>query len=83
MTRDVADAALMLRVMAGFDEKDSTSVDVPVPDYVAALGKSIKGLKVGLPREYRIDGINPEVDALWHKSAEMLREAGVQCTEVK
>ncbi len=82
MTRDVADAALMLRVMAGFDEKDSTSVDVPVPDYVAALGKSIKGLKVGLPREYRIDGINPEVDALWHKSAEMLREAGAEVVEI-
>ncbi len=82
MTRDVADAALMLRVMAGFDEKDSTSVDVPVPDYVAALGKSIKGLKVGLPREYRIDGINPEVDALWHKSAEMLREAGAEVVDI-
>ena len=82
MTRDVADAALMLRVMAGFDEKDSTSVDVPVPDYVAALGKSIKGLKVGLPREYRIDGINPKVDALWHKSAEMLREAGAEVVDI-
>ena len=82
MTRDVADAALMLRVMAGFDEKDSTSVDVHVPDYVAALGKSIKGMKVGLPREYRIDGINPEVDALWHKSAEMLREAGAEVVEI-
>lgn len=82
MTRSVADAALMLRVMAGVDKKDSTSVDVPVPDYVAALGKSVKGLKVGLPREYRIDGINPEVNALWDKSAAMLREAGADVVEI-
>lgn len=82
MTRTVADSALMLKVMAGFDEKDSTSVDVPVPDYVAALGKSVKGLKVGIPREYRIDGINPELDALWQKSADMLRAAGAEVVEV-
>ncbi|MFA5040271.1 MAG: Asp-tRNA(Asn)/Glu-tRNA(Gln) amidotransferase subunit GatA [Bdellovibrionales bacterium] len=82
MTRSVADAALMLRVMAGFDEKDSTSIDIPVPDYVAALGKSVKGLKVGLPREYRIDGINPELDALWQKSADMLRAAGAEVVEI-
>jgi aspartyl-tRNA(Asn)/glutamyl-tRNA(Gln) amidotransferase subunit A len=82
MTRSVADAALMLRVMAGFDEKDSTSVDVPVPDYVAALGKSVKGMKVGLPREYRIDGMNPETDVLWQKSAAMLRDAGAEVIEI-
>jgi aspartyl-tRNA(Asn)/glutamyl-tRNA(Gln) amidotransferase subunit A len=82
MTRSVADAALMLRVMAGFDEKDSTSVDIRVPDYVAALGKSVKGLKVGVPREYRIEGMNPEVDALWQKSAAMLREAGAEIVEI-
>jgi len=82
MARTVGDAALMLRVMAGFDEKDSTSVDVPVPDYVAALGKSVKGLKVGVPREYRIDGLNPEVDALWQKSADMLREAGAEVIDI-
>ena len=82
MTRSVADAALMLRVMAGFDEKDSTSVDVPVPDYTAMLGKSIKGLKVGLPREYRIDGMNPETEALWHKSAEMLKAAGAEVIDI-
>ncbi len=82
MTRSVADAALMLRVMAGFDEKDSTSVDVPVPDYVAALGQSVKGLKVGLPREYRIEGVSPELDALWQKSADMLKAAGAEVVEI-
>ncbi|MGB9152718.1 MAG: Asp-tRNA(Asn)/Glu-tRNA(Gln) amidotransferase subunit GatA [Alphaproteobacteria bacterium] len=82
MTRSVGDAALMLKVMAGFDAKDSTSVDVPVPDYVAVLGGSVKGLKVGLPREYRIDGINPETDALWQKGAAMLREAGAEVVEI-
>jgi aspartyl-tRNA(Asn)/glutamyl-tRNA(Gln) amidotransferase subunit A len=82
MTRSVADAALMLKVMAGYDEKDSTSVNTPVPDYVSALGQSIKGMKVGLPREYRIDGINPETDALWQKGASMLREAGAEVIEI-
>ena len=82
MTRSVADSALMLRVMAGFDEKDSTSVDVPVPDYMASLSKSVKGMKVGIPREYRIDGINPETDALWQKGADMLRDAGAEVVEI-
>ncbi len=82
MARSVADAALILRVMAGFDEKDSTSVNVPVPDYTAALGKSVKGLKVGLPHEYRIDGLNPEIDAYWQKAAAMLRDAGAEVIEI-
>ncbi|MFY9288483.1 MAG: Asp-tRNA(Asn)/Glu-tRNA(Gln) amidotransferase subunit GatA [Alphaproteobacteria bacterium] len=82
MTRTVGDAALMLRTMAGFDPKDSTSVDVPVPDFTSALGQSIKGMKVGLPKEYRIDGINPEVDALWQKGADMLRDAGADVVEI-
>jgi aspartyl-tRNA(Asn)/glutamyl-tRNA(Gln) amidotransferase subunit A len=72
----------MLKVMAGFDEKDSTSVDTPVPDYMAALGKGVKGMKIGLPREYRIDGINPETDALWQKGADMLRDAGAEVVEI-
>ncbi len=82
MTRDVADAALMLRAMAGFDTKDSTSVDKPVPDYTAALGKSLKGLKVGIPREYRMDGMPTEIDALWQKGADWLRDAGAEIVEV-
>ena len=82
MTRTVADSALMLRVMAGFDTKDSTSVDIPVPDYTTAIGQSIKGLRVGIPKEFRIEGINPEVDALWNKGADMLRAAGAEIVEV-
>ncbi|MDD3371794.1 MAG: Asp-tRNA(Asn)/Glu-tRNA(Gln) amidotransferase subunit GatA [Alphaproteobacteria bacterium] len=82
MARTVGDAAVMLRTMAGYDEKDSTSVNTPVPDYLASLGKSVKGLKVGLPKEYRIDGMNPEVDALWQKSAAMLRDAGAEVVEI-
>jgi aspartyl-tRNA(Asn)/glutamyl-tRNA(Gln) amidotransferase subunit A len=82
MTRSVEDAARMLQVMAGYDAKDSTSVDVAVPDYVAALGGSVKGMKIGLPREYRIDGINAETDALWQKGAQMLRDAGAEVIEI-
>ncbi len=82
MTRTVADAALMLRVMAGFDSKDSTSVDQAVPDFVTALGTSIKGMKIGIPREYRIDGISAEIDNLWQKGAAMLRDAGAEIVEI-
>ncbi|MDR3450709.1 MAG: Asp-tRNA(Asn)/Glu-tRNA(Gln) amidotransferase subunit GatA [Alphaproteobacteria bacterium] len=82
MTRSVEDAARMLQVMAGFDEKDSTSVDVAVPDYVKALGGSVKGMKIGLPREYRIEGLNPELDDLWNKGAQMLRDAGAEVVEI-
>ncbi len=82
ITRSVADAAIMLRTMAGFDPKDSTSVDVPVPDFTAALGQSIKGLKIGVPREYRMEGMNPEVDALWNKGVAMLKDAGAEPVEI-
>jgi aspartyl-tRNA(Asn)/glutamyl-tRNA(Gln) amidotransferase subunit A len=82
MTRTVGDAALMLRTMAGFDPKDSTSIDMPVPDFTLALGTSVKGLKVGIPREYRIDGINAEVNAYWQKGAAMLKGAGAEIIEI-
>lgn len=82
MTRTVGDAALMLKSMAGFDPKDSTSVNEAVPDFTTAIGASIKGMKIGLPREYRIDGINAEVDALWQKGADMLSDAGAEVIEI-
>ena len=82
LARTVEDAALMLRTMAGFDPKDSTSIDKEVPDFTAALGKSVKGLRIGLPREYHIEGIDPEVDALWNKGAAMLRDAGAEVVEI-
>jgi aspartyl-tRNA(Asn)/glutamyl-tRNA(Gln) amidotransferase subunit A len=78
MTRSVSDAALMLQTMAGFDPRDSTSADIPVPDFTAAIGKPVKGMKIGIPKEYRIDGIDAEVDAMWQKGADMLRDAGAE-----
>ena len=82
MTRTVGDAALMLRTMAGHDPKDSTSVNMEVPDFTTALGQSVKGLRVGIPREYRIDGIPAEIDTIWGKGAQMLRDAGAEVVEI-
>jgi aspartyl-tRNA(Asn)/glutamyl-tRNA(Gln) amidotransferase subunit A len=82
ITRTVTDAALMMKVMSGFDPKDSTSVDQAVPDFTAAIGQSIKGMKIGIPREYRIDGIDPEVDAYWQKGTAMLRDAGATIIDI-
>ncbi|MGE3622376.1 MAG: Asp-tRNA(Asn)/Glu-tRNA(Gln) amidotransferase subunit GatA [Bdellovibrionales bacterium] len=82
MTRTVADAALMLRVMSGFDPKDSTSVDQPVPDFTSALGASVKGLRIGIPREYRIDGISNEIAGLWDTGAAMLKDAGAELVDI-
>ncbi len=82
MTRTISDAALMLRVMSGYDPKDSTSIDRPVPDFTASLGKSVKGLKIGIPREYRVDGINQETAAMWDRAAAMLRDAGAEIVDI-
>jgi len=80
--RDVRDTAIMLRSMAGPDLKDTTCTDIPVPDYEAALGKSIKGMKVGIPKEYRIDGMPAEIEKLWTQGAEWLKAAGAEMVEV-
>lgn len=80
--RTVEDCAHLLKSMAGFDEKDSTSVNAPVPDYVAELGKSVKGLKVGVPKEYRIDGTNAEIVKLWEQGVEWLKAAGAEIVDV-
>lgn len=80
--RTVEDNALLLKSMAGYDPKDSTSVNVPVPDYAAVLGQSLKGLKVGVPKEYRVDGTNAEITALWDKGVQMLKDAGAEIVEV-
>ncbi len=82
IARDVRDAAIMLKVMASVDPKDTTSVDRPVPDYEAVLGKSVKGLRVGIPREYRPDGLPAEIDALWNKGAQWLKEQGAEIVEI-
>jgi aspartyl-tRNA(Asn)/glutamyl-tRNA(Gln) amidotransferase subunit A len=82
MTRTVRDAAILLRHMASVDPKDSTSVDIPVPDYEAMLENGVKGLRVGIPKEYRIDGAPPEIDALWQKGADWLKAQGAEIVEV-
>ena len=82
IARDVRDAAIMLKVMASVDPKDTTSVDRPVPDYEAVLGKSIKGLRIGIPREYRPAGLPQEIDALWNKGATWLKELGAEIVEI-
>ncbi|MFO1148881.1 MAG: Asp-tRNA(Asn)/Glu-tRNA(Gln) amidotransferase subunit GatA [Alsobacter sp.] len=78
----VRDNAILLRSMAGHDAKDTTSVDLPVPDYEAAVGRSIKGMRIGIPREYRVDGMPAEIEALWEKGARWLKDAGAEIVEV-
>ena len=82
MTRTVRDAAILLKHMASVDPKDSTSVDMPVPDYEATLESGVKGLRVGIPKEYRLDGAPPEIDALWAKGAAWLKAAGAEIVDV-
>jgi len=82
MTRTVRDAAILLKAMASVDPKDSTSVDMPVPDYEAGLESGVKGLRIGIPKEYRIDGALPEIDAIWDKGAEWLKAQGAEIVEV-
>jgi len=82
ITRSVRDSAIMLGAMASHDPKDSTSVDIAVPDYEVAIGQSIKGLKVGIPKEYRLDGMPDEIEALWNKGIEWLKNAGAEIVDV-
>jgi aspartyl-tRNA(Asn)/glutamyl-tRNA(Gln) amidotransferase subunit A len=80
--RTVRDAAILLTSMAGHDPKDSTSIDRPVPNYEAAVGGSIKGMKIGVPREYRLNGLAAEMDQLWQRGAQWLQAAGAELVEV-
>ena len=80
--RTVEDAALLLRAMAGHDPKDSTSVERPVPDYAANLKAGVKGLKVGIPKEYRAEGMPEAIDRLWRQGARWFEEAGAETVEV-
>jgi aspartyl-tRNA(Asn)/glutamyl-tRNA(Gln) amidotransferase subunit A len=81
-SRTVRDSAITLGAIAGFDPKDSTSVDVPVGDYEAALTGDIRGLKVGIPTEYRIDGMSDEIDTLWQSGIDWLRDAGAEIVDI-
>ncbi len=80
--RSVADAALLLQAMSGFDPKDSTSADLPVPDWPASLAPRVRGLKIGIPKEYRVPGMPAEIEALWARGAEWLRAQGAEIVEV-
>ncbi|MEO3385940.1 Asp-tRNA(Asn)/Glu-tRNA(Gln) amidotransferase subunit GatA [Mesorhizobium sp. CAU 1741] len=82
ITRDVRDAAIMLKSMASVDAKDTTSVDRAVPDYEAALGQSVKGMKIGIPKEYRVDGMPDEIEALWQQGIAWLKDAGAEIVDI-
>ncbi|WP_273691412.1 Asp-tRNA(Asn)/Glu-tRNA(Gln) amidotransferase subunit GatA [Ketogulonicigenium vulgare] len=82
MTKDVRDAAIMLTAMSGTDPKDSTSADLAVPDFEAALTGDIRGKTIGIPREYRIDGLSPEIAKLWDDGIAMLKDAGAKIVDI-
>ena len=82
IAKTVRDAAILLGTMASYDPKDSTSVDTPVPDYEAALGRGVKGLRVGVPKEYRVDGMSPEIDELWQRGIAWLKAAGATIHDI-
>ena len=82
IARTVRDNAILLRSMAGHDPKDTTSVDRAVPDYEAAVGRSVKGMTIGIPKEYRVDGMSAEIEALWQKGIGFLRDAGAKIVDV-
>jgi aspartyl-tRNA(Asn)/glutamyl-tRNA(Gln) amidotransferase subunit A len=82
MTKSVRDAAILLGAMAGHDPKDSTSADLPVPDFEAMLTGDIRGKVIGIPREYRMDGMPDEIEALWTRGREMLKDAGAEIRDI-
>jgi aspartyl-tRNA(Asn)/glutamyl-tRNA(Gln) amidotransferase subunit A len=82
IARTVRDAAILLRSMAGHDAKDTTSADIPTPDYEAAVGRSVKGMKIGIPKEYRLDGMSPEIEKLWAQGVQWLTDAGASPVEI-
>jgi aspartyl-tRNA(Asn)/glutamyl-tRNA(Gln) amidotransferase subunit A len=82
MARDVTDCAIMLEAMAGFDPKDSTSLDLPVPAWAATLSGDLRGKKVGIPREYRMEGMDPQIDALWQRGIAWVKDAGAEVVEI-
>jgi len=82
IARTVEDAALMLQSMSGFDPKDSTSVDLAVPDFAAAVERGVKGLTIGVPREYRMDGMPAEIEALWNQGLEWLKAEGATVKDI-
>ncbi|MCW5697974.1 MAG: Asp-tRNA(Asn)/Glu-tRNA(Gln) amidotransferase subunit GatA [Bauldia sp.] len=82
IARTVRDAAIMLKSMSGNDPKDTTSADLPVPDFEAAIGRGVKGLRIGIPKEYRVDGMPGEIDNLWEEGKAWLRDAGATLVDI-
>ena len=82
IARTVEDTAILLRSMAGHDPKDSTSLNVETPDFPDFVGRSVKGLRIGVPKEYRVDGMPAEIDALWEQGVAWLKDAGCEIVEV-
>ena len=82
IAKTVEDAAILLRSMSGADPRDSTCLDLPAPDYAAAVGRGVKGLRIGVPKEYRLDGVPAEIDALWERGIGWLREAGCEIVDI-
>jgi aspartyl-tRNA(Asn)/glutamyl-tRNA(Gln) amidotransferase subunit A len=82
MARDVRDCAIMLEAMSGFDPKDSTSLNLPVPNWEAALSGDLRGKRIGIPKEYRVDNMPAEIDALWEKGIAWMKDAGAEVVEV-
>ena len=82
MARDVRDCAIMLEAMAGFDPKDSTSLNLPVPQWEADLSANMKGKRVGIPREYRMDGMSAEIETLWQQGVEWMKDAGAEIVDI-
>ncbi|QDP18673.1 Asp-tRNA(Asn)/Glu-tRNA(Gln) amidotransferase subunit GatA [Sphingomonas xanthus] len=82
MARDVRDCAILLEAMAGFDPKDATSLNLPVPQWEAGLSSDLRGKTVGIPKEYRIDGVPDEINAIWDRGIEWLKDAGAEVVEI-
>jgi aspartyl-tRNA(Asn)/glutamyl-tRNA(Gln) amidotransferase subunit A len=82
LAKSVRDAAILLRAMAGHDPKDSTSADRPVPDFEAGLVGDMRGKRIGIPREYRVDGMPAEIEAIWRQGADWLRAAGAEIVDI-
>src|ERR1700677_1775239 len=82
IARSVRDAAILMRSMAGYDPKDTTCADIPVPDYESFVGASIKGMRIGIPKEYRMEGMADEIETLWQRGAQWLRDAGAETVDI-
>src|SRR6185369_12190951 len=82
IARDVRDAAILLKSMASVDPKDTTSADIDVPDYESAVGESVRGMRIGVPKEYRMDGMPEEIEALWRQGIEWYRAAGAEIVDI-